>query len=54
VNSSGGPNKWWVLVAIGVGTFMSALDGSVVNVVLPVVARAWRRSNGSSRSISSW
>ena len=35
------PNKWWVLVAIGVGTFMSALDGSVVNVVLPVVARAF-------------
>ncbi len=35
------PNKWWVLVAIGVGTFMSALDGSVVNVVLPVVAQAF-------------
>ena len=28
--------KWWVLVAIGVGTVMSALDGSVVNTVLPV------------------
>jgi EmrB/QacA subfamily drug resistance transporter len=31
--------KWMVLVAIGVGTFMSALDGSVVNTILPVVAR---------------
>jgi EmrB/QacA subfamily drug resistance transporter len=30
--------KWLVLLAIGVGTFMSALDGSVVNTVLPVVA----------------
>jgi EmrB/QacA subfamily drug resistance transporter len=29
--------KWWVLVAVGVGTFMSALDGSVVNTILPVI-----------------
>ena len=29
--------KWLVLVAIGIGTFMSALDGSVVNTILPVV-----------------
>jgi len=29
--------KWWVLVAVGVGTFMSALDTSVVNTVLPVI-----------------
>lgn len=33
--------KWWVLLAIGVGTFMSALDGSVVNTVLPVITRAF-------------
>ncbi|MFN8597703.1 MAG: MFS transporter [Anaerolineae bacterium] len=31
--------KWLILLAIGVGTFMSALDGSVVNTILPVVAR---------------
>ncbi len=31
--------KWWVLVAVGVGTFMSALDTSVVNTVLPVINR---------------
>jgi EmrB/QacA subfamily drug resistance transporter len=30
--------KWLILVAIGVGTFMSALDGSVVNTLLPVMA----------------
>ncbi len=30
--------KWWVLIAIGVGTFMSALDGSVANIILPVVS----------------
>jgi EmrB/QacA subfamily drug resistance transporter len=29
--------KWLVLLAVGVGTFMSALDGSVVNTVLPVI-----------------
>jgi EmrB/QacA subfamily drug resistance transporter len=31
--------KWGVLIAIGTGTFMSALDTSVVNTVLPVVNR---------------
>lgn len=31
-------NRWLILVAIGVGTFMSALDGSVVNTLLPVMA----------------
>ncbi len=33
--------KWWVLIAVGVGTFMTALDGSVVNTVLPVVSRTF-------------
>ena len=35
-----GSAKWWVLVTVGLGTFMSALDGSVVNTLLPVLARA--------------
>ena len=29
--------KWLVLIAIGASTFMSALDTSVVNIVLPVI-----------------
>ena len=33
--------KWWVLLAVGVGTFMSALDTSVVNTILPVVRDAF-------------
>lgn len=33
-------HRWWVLAAIGVGTFMSALDGSVVNTVLPVLGQS--------------
>ncbi|MFZ0534671.1 MAG: MFS transporter [Anaerolineales bacterium] len=31
--------KWGVLVAIGIGTFMTALDTSVVNTVLPVIGQ---------------
>lgn len=35
------PNtRWWVLTAIGIGTFMSALDGSVVNTIQPLVRTA--------------
>ena len=34
--------KWLVLVAIGIGTFMSALDGSVVNTILPVVTNYFK------------
>ena len=36
--------RWWVLGAIGVGTFMSALDGSVVNTLLPILAHALNTS----------
>src|SRR3954467_2133556 len=31
--------RWWVLVTVGIGTFMSALDGSVVNTLLPILSR---------------
>lgn len=33
--------KWLVLVAIGASTFMSALDTSVVNVVLPIINQSF-------------
>jgi len=33
--------KWWVLIAIGTGSFMSALDASVVNTILPIVRQAF-------------
>jgi EmrB/QacA subfamily drug resistance transporter len=29
--------KWAILLAVGVGTFMAALDGSIVNTILPIV-----------------
>jgi len=33
--------KWWILLAVGTGTFMSALDISVVNTILPVVSKVF-------------
>jgi EmrB/QacA subfamily drug resistance transporter len=45
-----GRRKWLVLLAVGIGTFMSALDGSVVNTVLPVV----RKSFGSQVATIEW
>jgi EmrB/QacA subfamily drug resistance transporter len=38
MTEGGSRERWLILVAIGVGTFMSALDGSVVNTLLPVMA----------------
>lgn len=34
--------KWWVLIAVGTGSFMAALDGSVVNTILPVIRDAFQ------------
>ncbi len=39
--AAGSRGKWWVLAAVGVGTFMSALDASIVNIVLPVVTQTF-------------
>lgn len=36
--------KHWVLVNVLIGTFMSTLDGSVVNVALPTIGRELRTS----------
>ncbi len=35
--------KWGVLVAVGIGTFMTALDTSVVNTVLPVIGQSFNQ-----------
>lgn len=35
----GTTQKWGVLVAVGIGTFMTALDTSVVNTVLPIIGK---------------
>jgi EmrB/QacA subfamily drug resistance transporter len=36
--------KWGVLIAVGIGTFMTALDTSVVNTVLPVIGQNFNES----------
>jgi hypothetical protein len=36
--------KWWVLLAIRVGSLLGSIDSSLVNAVLPIV----RRSLGSN------
>ena len=33
--------KWLVLIAVGTGTFMAALDVSVVNIILPVLKKTF-------------
>ena len=33
-----------VLIALGIGTFMSALDKNVVNTILPLLAREFQTS----------
>lgn len=37
LSKKGDQEKWLILIAVGIGTFMSALDGSVVNTILPVL-----------------
>ena len=32
-------NEWYVMAAVGTGIFLSTLDGSIVNVALPTLAR---------------
>jgi MFS family permease len=34
-------NKWVVLVLAGIGAFMTTLDGSIVNISLPVIAHSF-------------
>lgn len=46
--SNGQNQKWWVLLAIGIGTFMSALDGSVVNTLLPVISRSFNPESAAN------
>jgi EmrB/QacA subfamily drug resistance transporter len=39
-SSPAGSGKGWIFVAVGLGTFMSALDTSIVNTILPLITRA--------------
>lgn len=43
---AGAGEKWFVLGVVGVGTFMSALDGSVVNIAIPLIQRHYGATIG--------
>jgi len=32
--------RWWILIAVCLFTFMSTLDGSIVNIALPVMSKS--------------
>jgi EmrB/QacA subfamily drug resistance transporter len=41
VNISGPNHKWWALTTVAIGTFMSTLDSSIVNVSLPTIMKSF-------------
>ncbi len=45
-------HKWWVLLAIGIGTFMTALDTSVVNTILPVITKEFGGGGSASSQVA--
>lgn len=32
-------NRWWILISVSMFTFMSTLDGSIVNIALPTISK---------------
>ncbi len=32
-------NRWWILVSVSMFTFMSTLDGSIINIALPTISK---------------
>lgn len=38
--------KWWALAAVGSGTFMSTVDGSIVNIALTTIQRSFGATLG--------
>ena len=48
--AGGSVHKNWILIAVGVGSFMSAVDAGAVNTILPVL----RRSFGSDVAQIEW
>ena len=42
------PSKWLVLAVVMLGTFMTTLDGSIVNIALPSIARSFSIPLGGS------
>jgi len=43
----GNGRKWWAMAAVAIGVFLSTIDGSIVNVALPTLARSLHASFAS-------
>ena len=41
------PKRWWLLVALGFFAFMTNLDGSIVNIAVPIMAKDLKSSGQS-------
>ncbi|MGB9640250.1 MAG: MFS transporter [Anaerolineales bacterium] len=52
INNLESNGKWWVLFSIGVGTFMSALDISIINTILPIVTKEFQAAVNQTEWIS--
>lgn len=44
--------KWLVLAVVGTGTFMSALDGSIVNIIIPLIREQYQATMGDVSWVS--
>ncbi|MBI5546803.1 MAG: MFS transporter [Deltaproteobacteria bacterium] len=44
--------KWWVMASVGLGTFMSALNGSIVNAIVPVLMRELKMDLGTTEWVT--
>lgn len=44
--------KWLVLAVVGTGTFMSALDGSIVNIIVPQIREQYQATMGDVSWVS--
>ena len=42
-----GSRKWWALAAVGSGTFMSTVDGSIVNIALNTIQKTFNTNLGA-------
>lgn len=46
-------HRWYILIAVGLFTFMSTLDGSIVNIALPVISKDMQVSMSQAEHIVS-
>jgi EmrB/QacA subfamily drug resistance transporter len=52
MTAPGAGYKWLVLAVVGVGTFMSSLDGSIINIVVPLIQQHYHASIGNISWVS--